>query len=219
MLNCFDQNGQQQIELLSPEARSMEQLVPRAGDEIVERVRCARSVPGVWTAKTSNRNFLADDRRKICPYQLPYTPLHNLVPLGNWRVHLMTLLDALRLQVTTFVTSAARLLLLTELLAWSMLCGEARLGWRSVSPIDLWSNDRGLTSGGVETHHFLFANCRQRLFLRGHKRFLHILRGALNQVPAAIQTELVFDVFTMALDRFHAQIQRMSDLSCAESRA
>jgi hypothetical protein len=96
---------QQQIELLSPEARSMEQLVPRAGDEIVERVRCARSVPGVWTANTSNRNFLADDRRKICLYQRPYTPLHNLVPLGNWRVHLITLLHARRLQVITLVTS------------------------------------------------------------------------------------------------------------------
>ena len=79
--------------------------IPRAGDEIVERVRCARSVPGVCTAKSSNRNFLADDRREICPHQCPCTPLHNLIQLGNWRDHLTTLLYARRCKVTTFVTS------------------------------------------------------------------------------------------------------------------
>ena len=41
----------------------------------------------------------------------------------------------------------------------------------------------------------------------GRKSFLHIFSGPLNQSLAGIQAKLVFDVFAVGLDRFHAEVQ------------
>src|SRR5437762_1900247 len=48
---------------------------------------------------------------------------------------------------------------------------------------------------------------------------LHPFGGALAHFPAGAQTQLMFDVFPVALDRFHAQIQRRRDLPGAKPRA
>jgi hypothetical protein len=58
-----------------------------------------------------------------------------------------------------------------------------------------------------EAHYFLFANRENCFPGSGRKSFLHIFSSALNQSLAGIQAELVFDVFAVGLDRFHAQVQ------------
>ena len=45
----------------------------------------------------------------------------------------------------------------------------------------------------------------------------HVFFGALNQVTAATQVKLVFDVLAMALDRFYTQVQRMRYLAVAKA--
>src|SRR5207245_667040 len=48
-------------------------------------------------------------------------------------------------------------------------------------------------SGGGETNHFLFVLDPRYALGRRQKSFFHVFRGALNQLLAASQTELVFD--------------------------
>src|SRR5215471_2365676 len=69
-------------------------------------------------------------------------------------------------------------------------------------------------SGGWEAHNFLFAPAEH---VGGrHKRYFHIFLGAANQVPAAIQVELMFNVLAMTLNSFYTQIQRLRDLGVAK---
>src|SRR6516162_8306055 len=72
-----------------------------------------------------------------------------------------------------------------------------------------------LSSGGGETDDFLFA--ADDYVCRRHESDFHVFPGAGHQISAATQVELVFDVLAMALDRFHAQVQRMRDLAVAEA--
>jgi hypothetical protein len=48
--------------------------------------------------------------------------------------------------------------------------------------------------------------------LRRHESYFHVFLGAGNQVLAATQVELVFNVLAMALDGFDTQVKRMRDL-------
>src|SRR6266498_2768753 len=48
---------------------------------------------------------------------------------------------------------------------------------------------------------------------------LHPFSGAHAQLPAGAHVQLMFDVFPVALDRLHAQAQRLRDLPCAKPRA
>src|SRR5882724_166880 len=76
-----------------------------------------------------------------------------------------------------------------------------------------------LNSGSCrEPHDFLFAYYGDCLPFPGRKSFLDIFSGALDQCLAGIQAKLVFDVFAVGLDRLHAQIQGVRDLTCAKPR-
>ena len=58
--------------------------------------------------------------------------------------------------------------------------------------------------GGGETDHLLFAFAKYAC--RRQKSYLYIFRGQLNQIPAAFDTELVFNILAMGLDGFYTQV-------------
>ena len=62
-------------------------------------------------------------------------------------------------------------------------------------------------AAGKRTTFFLL-----RLLMGRHESYFHVFLGAGNQVPAATQVELVFNVLAMALDGFDTQVKRMRDL-------
>jgi hypothetical protein len=58
-------------------------------------------------------------------------------------------------------------------------------------------------SGGREAKDLVFALKAKCDLRRRQKHFLHVFGSALNQVPAATQIELVFNILAMALDGFY----------------
>ncbi len=73
----------------------------------------------------------------------------------------------------------------------------------------------GSRSRGRETDDFLFAAAGD---VRGrHESDFHVFLGASQQIAAATQVELVFDVLAMAFDRFDTQVKRMRDLAVSKA--
>ena len=52
---------------------------------------------------------------------------------------------------------------------------------------------------------------------RRHESHLDVFPGAGDQITAATQVELVFDVFPMALDGFYTQVKRVRDLAVSKA--
>ena len=82
-------------------------------------------------------------------------------------------------------------------------------------PVRRDTHDACVTSGGGETDDFLFAAADD--VRRRDKSYLHVFFRADNQIAAATQVELVFDVLAMALDGFYTQVERVRDLAVAKA--
>src|SRR5436305_14496110 len=94
-----------------------------------------------------------------------------------------------------------------------------RCGQRVPPLYRLEQSPRGKASRGGEANDLLFPPDGERALCRRQKSFFNVLLGAGNKIAAATQVELALDIFAVALNRFNAEIERMSDSSIAEAGA
>ena len=93
-------------------------------------------------------------------------------------------------------------------LGWRLTLLLQGYGGQAQTPYKNWPSCRR------EVDDFLFASTKD--VGRRDKSYFYVFLGAGNQVAAATQVELMFNILAMALDRFDTQVKRTRDLAVAK---